>query len=48
MDSRKTAHFPEDDQHIPELSQKEKFLEVLAVGMCFMLLLASFLKVMFF
>ncbi|MEZ4958877.1 MAG: hypothetical protein R2830_03590 [Saprospiraceae bacterium] len=30
-----------------ELSQKERFLEFAAVGMCFMLLLACFLKVMF-
>lgn len=31
-----------------ELSTKEKIMEVMAVGMCFLLLLASFLKVMFF
>lgn len=31
-----------------ELSQKERILEFMALGMCFMLLLACFLKVMFF
>ncbi|MBI5917415.1 MAG: hypothetical protein HY842_18765 [Bacteroidetes bacterium] len=31
-----------------ELSAKEKVLEIVAVGMCFLLLLACFLKVMFF
>jgi len=31
-----------------ELSDKESLLEILAVGMCFMLLLGCFLKVVFF
>ena len=31
-----------------ELSQKEKLLEIAAVGMCFMLLLGCFLKILFF
>lgn len=35
-------------QNLIKLSQKEKVLEVMAVSMCFLLLLACFLKVMFF
>lgn len=31
-----------------ELSAKDKILESVAVGMCFLLLMACFLKVMFF
>lgn len=31
-----------------ELSQKEKLMEIMAVGMCFMLLLGCFLKILFF
>jgi hypothetical protein len=37
-----------DDKQKIELSQKDKVLETLAVSMCFFLLLACFLKVMFF
>lgn len=37
---------PDNNQF--KLSPKEKVLEVLAVGICFLLLLACFLKVMFF
>jgi hypothetical protein len=40
-----------DLKNIPakrEPSKKEQILETLAVGMCFLLLFASFLKVMFF
>ncbi len=31
-----------------ELSQKEKLLEIAAVGICFLLLLGCFLKILFF
>lgn len=39
----------QEDLH-PEivLSKKERILEIVATAMCFMLLLASFMKVMFF
>jgi hypothetical protein len=41
-------HFSEKENQQIELSRKEKVLEIIAVGMCFLLLLASFMKVIFF
>lgn len=48
MDFKKTTHFPGEGSHLPELSPKERVLELLAVSMCAMMLLAFFLKVLFF
>ena len=45
---KKTAHLTEKAKPPVELPAKEKVLEVIALGFCFMLLFASFLKVVFF
>lgn len=48
MNFKKTTHFTEADSHLPELSKKEKILELLALSIGLALLVASFMKVLFF